>query len=364
MNIAVIPYQESHMKDYMFQIKNRNEVGVWGIIQNELVKRGYNIHTIDCYDKFSDIDYVLIMCDNHIKYRYYSKIIAHGLGKKIIYLAEEPEFVNPKHATGKLKELLNYYPCILTWNEDAIDNKGIFKYVIPQFFAKSGEVGLPFAERKLLTGIWLDMPFEGSVPEGKNQFSVRNSLYEERRRIVDYFENREDNLFEVYGRNWPKDRFKNYKGEPNDKSEVYTKYRFAICLENQGKVRGLITEKIGDCFNNGIVPIYGGNTEIDKVIPKDCYIDYFQFETYDEMVRFLESVDEDTWQGYIDAAERFRKSEAYDYFNPVHFVEYLLNAMDKYSTSFSFSRSVHQIKYALYLWIQKKYLKIYRGIEY
>ena len=37
---------------------------------------------------------------------------------------------------------------------------------------------------------------------------------------------------------------------------------------------GYITEKILDCLESGIVPIYAGAPNIDRIIPNDCFIDY------------------------------------------------------------------------------------------
>jgi len=76
------------------------------------------------------------------------------------------------------------------------------------------------------------------------------------------------------------------KGVCKTKGEAYSRYRFAFCLENS-RVNGYVTEKIFDCFQEGIVPIYGGAYNIEKYVPKDCFIDYYDYRNLDEIVDYI-----------------------------------------------------------------------------
>ena len=78
--------------------------------------------------------------------------------------------------------------------------------------------------------------------------------------------------FDLYGRNWEKRKFKNWRGRVEDKLEILKHYKFCICYENMRDVKGYITEKIFDSFAAGCVPVIGGDN-VTKFIPEGCFID-------------------------------------------------------------------------------------------
>lgn len=364
MKIAVIPFADFVMNDGLFLGKERDNLTVpWKVIQECLVKYGHEIHTIDMYQQMNQIDYILITCENHLFQRYYPKIIFSGKGNRIIYLAQEPEVVNHHHSIQGMKVLLKKFPCILTWNDDAIDEKKIFKIVPPVYYSMETDKGENYENRKLLVGIWGDMPFGDVEEKPKNTLDEYGGLTGERRRVVDFFEKQQDDVFDAYGFGWPEGKFINYKGSPVCKSDVYKEYRFAICLENQGNVKGCISEKIADCFNSGIVPIYGGATNISEYIPQNCFIDYFSFSSFEELVAYLQNVSKEDWQNYLEAVERFRASEQFQRLQPERIAEKILNVIDAYNKKRSFSLLWGQWHYAIYLQIQRIYLKYIRKIE-
>ena len=67
---------------------------------------------------------------------------------------------------------------------------------------------------------------------------------------------------------------------------------------------GYITEKIFDCFKARSVPIYWGASDIEKYIPKDCFIDFRDFASYEDLLNFLTSIDEKRYNFYIDNIEK------------------------------------------------------------
>lgn len=120
-----------------------------------------------------------------------------------------------------------------------------------------------------------------------------NDLYQYRREIVEDFTKRfspED--FHIYGR-WPASP--HYKGElysSNDlggfglecpinkggdlridgRYEALPLYQYNVCCENSIGT-GYITEKIFHAMAAGCIPVYKGGTQIDEMVPRDCYID-------------------------------------------------------------------------------------------
>lgn len=120
--------------------------------------------------------------------------------------------------------------------------------------------------------------------------------YELRRQIVATLTRRlTPEQFHVYGR-WPASPY--YKGEigpcyndlagfglaescpvtkgiPQVLDGKYTtlpKYHYNICVENS-RWPGYMTEKFFQAAMAGCIPVYMGPTEVDRLVPPDCYID-------------------------------------------------------------------------------------------
>ncbi|WP_033370107.1 glycosyltransferase family 10 domain-containing protein [Hymenobacter norwichensis] len=103
---------------------------------------------------------------------------------------------------------------------------------------------------------------------------------------------------------------------PNAKIDTFRNYRFAICYENSA-FAGYISEKIFDCFAAGCIPIYLGEPEIDRFIPKGCYIDRREFSTDAEMYRFIKSMSYQQYRQYIDAVLKFSQGVEHDKFGSI-----------------------------------------------
>ena len=99
------------------------------------------------------------------------------------------------------------------------------------------------------------------------------------------------------------------------------KYKFAICFENSRNLPGYITEKILDCFTSGIVPVYAGAPNVKHYIPEEAFIDYFRFESLDELDRFLNNITEKEYQKYLQAADAFLKSPGVEIFTGRKYAE-------------------------------------------
>lgn len=137
--------------------------------------------------------------------------------------------------------------------------------------------------------------------------------------------------FDLYGRGWGKlltrnalswayllnyrTIMKNYHGSVVSKYETYAQYDFSLCFENL-LMSGYITEKIFDCFYAGVIPIYKGATDIQNYIPKNCYIHSDDFQTADELAKFLNKMTKTDKQSYRDNARDFLSStQGQTYFN-------------------------------------------------
>lgn len=217
--------------------------------------------------------------------------------KNTICILIESDVVDRKCGKRILMKMKDAFPVIMTYQDDMVDNAKYFKYW-PAVNSNIRMMKSPVA--------WQDRGLAAIVCGNKRYHEVPGELYTERKRIIDYFEEHREYLFGVAGKGWR--GYRNWKGMINSKADIYHNYKFAICLENS-RANGYITEKIFDCFKYGIVPVYGGAYNINDYIPKECYIDYFQFKSLDEMVNYLQNMNEAEYNQYLSAIEIFLQSE-------------------------------------------------------
>ena len=249
------------------------------------------------------------------------------------------------------KSYTDKFDMVFTFLENIIDNNRIFK--INYSFNLESEVMLSFNEKtKFLCNI------------SSNKFSNhQNELYSKRIEAIEYFESLEENIFDLYGFGWDKSytfpiiynlikwfhkykltrgvvkligliplkinpilkTYKCYKGSVNDKYQYLRKYKFAICYENVSGVNGYITEKIFDCFKNGVVPIYLGPDNIEEIIPSKAFIHRKNFFSDNEVFNYINKIDKLKYEEFINTASRFLNSDAANSFDSNKTAEYVFN---------------------------------------
>ncbi len=231
--------------------------------------------------------------------------------KKNILLCTEPPMVNP---FNYMKLFHIFFIKVYTWNDELIDNKKYFKFRLPKVSIGMNTRAKQFKEKKFLT----------LINSNKSPFypfkllsSFGRELYSERIKAIEFFENNIPNKFSLYGRGWNKPKkynvkeqilgfkkYSTYKGEAADKIKLLSNFKYCICFENLTNVKGFITEKIFDCFKAKCVPIYWGASDIEKYIPKNCLIDFRDFGDYKKLLAYLVSIDESTYNNYIENIEK------------------------------------------------------------
>ena len=201
-------------------------------------------------------------CDHKCFYEGWKLLRAEGVLNRSICELKESNVVDRKCGKRVLKKIKNAFPFFLTYVDDIVDNKKFFKTWLNHdertFVYKERE---EFYKRGLAAIICTNVVYKEEDGE----------LYTTRKTIIEFFENHLEYKFGLYGRYW--DGYRNWRGIVKEKSDVYGKYKFAFCLENS-RVNGYITEKIFDCFQEGIVPIYGGAYNVKSYIPEECFIDF------------------------------------------------------------------------------------------
>lgn len=201
--------------------------------------------------------------------------------------------INSSEGYVKLKKI---FPYIMTWNEELVDGDRIFKRIIPYYIErKPGNI--PFCNRKLITNI-----------SGNKSSKNSKELYSERERAITFFEKNYSRQFDLYGTGWDVKEHPSYKGTPENKYEIYHKYKFALALENTKDVTGYVTEKIYDCLVAGTVPIYEGAKDIIKHVPQECFIDYSRFVSLQELADYLTGMTESEYYNFQRSIENFLDS--------------------------------------------------------
>ena len=93
----------------------------------------------------------------------------------------------------------------------------------------------------------------------------------------------------------------------DDKHDVLSKYKFAICFENMSSP-GYVTEKIIDCIAGGVIPIYLGAPDISFFVPDDLFIDLRGFKNYEDLFTYLNEMTAERAMEIVMKGQIFLKS--------------------------------------------------------
>lgn len=317
MNFAVIPWIEDLMQDILFDEGDRlkdpdHRYSPYLDMKKAFEKNKDQCHTVDYYDHLQDVDFFLFF---ELNLKWAEKIVRAGMEDKMVYCNAEPPAVYSRNCPGGYRKLAKLFPYIMTWNDDWVDEKLIFKRNIPYYFEDNRGI-YQRENKKLLTLI-----------SGNKCSQDVNELYSEREKVITFFEERYKEDFAFYGTGWSRAVHPSYGGYSEKKAETYSGYKFAVCFENSKNLKGYITEKILDCFASGIVPVYAGAPNISEYVPEECFIDYWKFENLQELADFLFDMDEEKYVKYLQAADRFLKSDAFKQFSGEKYAEYIYQAI-------------------------------------
>ena len=250
---------------------------------------------------------------------------------KSYLLIFESELIRPDNWDS---ERHRYFNKIFTWNDEIVDNKKYFKLNFSQEIPKHINKDLSKKE-KLCTLI---------AGNKKNNHTLE--LYSKRVEAIIWFEKNHLEEFEFYGIGWDKYSSSNkyinylldelnlsklfatnyisYKGKVDSKKEILSKYKFAICYENARDIPGYITEKIFDCFFSGCIPIYWGASNVTAHIPKECFIDKREFDSYEELYEYVNNINDEKYLEYLNNIEIFLNGDQVKKFSSEYFSEKII----------------------------------------
>lgn len=179
-----------------------------------------------------------------------------------------------------------------------------------------------------------------------------NDLYEERVRIIRWYEKHHPESFTLWGYGWKKPVprkgvlgklnrnfqslffkftnqpvFPSYKGAVVEKAMILGNSKFCFCYENSSSLDNYITEKIFDSMVWGCVPIYLGAPNIASYVPRDSFIDARNFSNYSDLHTFLASIDEKTFGSMQNKIRLFLESEQATIFSANAFAEKIVKTV-------------------------------------
>lgn len=306
-------YKELNQNNYIFE-NSQSPIGddllkPFIKIKEYANKIGLDASLINAVDETKIVAYVFIDMPN-IGCKYFKSAIMSG--KPLFLLALESKLIRPE---SYIKKNHAFFITVFTWDDSLISDDGYIKInysfelpVYPEFSQ---------AKKKLCTLI-----------AGNKYSSHPDELYSKRLEAIKWFEKNHPDDFDLYGTDWDRNvffgsrllgllnrlkvtrtlfakRVPSYKGRIERKRSVLQKYKFAICYENARDHSGYITEKIFDCFFSGCVPIYWGADNILNYIPKNCFIDKRDFESYEDLYVYISEMKDEKYEIYLANIKAF-----------------------------------------------------------
>jgi len=222
---------------------------------------------------------------------------------RVLYMYESV-VVDPLVYSRKLWEKFDH---ILTWNHQLVESCSRFHW-FPLVYHD-----LPFShgygvtdETAVDEAALLQRPRAISQICGDKYSLVPHELYSLRRQAAEWFAAHGTIPMYVYG--IPGMKSPNYVGPSADKNATLSQYRYSLCFENSYHPvwsQGWTTEKIFDCMAARTVPVYYGDSQIEKRVPPDCFIDYRQFDSLADLDRHLAELSDEDYLGYVRRAHAF-----------------------------------------------------------
>jgi hypothetical protein len=323
INVFIDPFSNVYLSNKLFSYDkafNRDDcLSVWRYLKKYCFEKNINLNTIDLRNTEDDNCEDVFVSLNHKK----NSALKNNRFKKIIVFQFEPLVVmldvykNINHLSKIYDEIFlsctssNYKCGYFNWPQ-------IHNNIIPYYWENTN--------RFFLTMINMN----------KKHCSRHKELYSQRIKAVKFFGRAND--IDLYGFGWDNRPFfpywfyknalqKVYKGSVESKYQTLSKYNFAICFENMIAL-GFVTEKIFDCFFAGTIPVYWGAPDIEKYVPKECFIDMRDFKDYRELRLFLKSLTKSEIELYRENARKYLDSEQYKPFTKEHFAEVFVDVVE------------------------------------
>ena len=337
INVYIDPFSNVFLNNGLFYDKAQDRddcLSAWRYLKDYCLERNINLNTIDFWNEEKATDEDVYVSLNHKKRIIITKIYSQLTNKIYVKIPKLDKFKN--------KILFQAEPPVVTPHAyKNIDR--LFKIYDEVFFScilnnsKCRYYNFPQTHDSILFNYWenSNRDFLVMINSNKKPCSRHNELYSERIKAMAFFSR--TNEIDLYGFGWNKLPFfpywfyksalrRAYKGSVESKYQTLSKYNFAICFENT-ILPGHVTEKIFDCFFVGTIPVYWGAPDIEKYVPKECFIDMRNFKDYGELRAFLKSLTKSEIESYKEKAQKYLSSEQYKPFTKKYFAEMFVAAI-------------------------------------
>lgn len=97
-----------------------------------------------------------------------------------------------------------------------------------------------------------------------------------------------------------------------------------MAFENHSSDHSLISERIWDALWADSVPVYIGNTRIDRHVPASCFVDARAYASPEALLDALAQADEGTWEAQRQAGRSFLLGPGIEPYLPDAFAEEFL----------------------------------------
>ncbi len=353
--VCFIPWEGAPKKNYIFDNKNNWE----HILKKMLAKDKIKICTDDILS-IEDAD-ACIFFDN-LYYKNLKQIWDlynnHKLHKTIYIDYEPPSGHCHNHSKKGLRKISNMFKYVITYNDDIIGNN-IKKGNVADYYCEELPYKKDFKKRKLIALlnnntsvdniIGILNYYNSSDYYNKHNFKMlKNAIYYKRKEAAEFFLKKCPQKFDLYGTLWGDEFSSVLKGyaKKEDKYNVLSKYKFIISFDSIINQKGYISEKIFDCFKSKTVPIYLGADNVTQYIPKECFIDFRDYSSYEELYDYINNMKEKTYEKYISAIEKYLKSQEYkNLFSSEAIAQIIYDALNEKNDNFSYEKAYKALKY-------------------
>ncbi len=318
--VYLVPYEGAPSGDKVikgsynrYTIDDRN---FWVKLKDGLAEKGIALHCSNLYR--TPLDASLILCHG---IRPHPRVFRHTMRfpkERKILAVWEPAVYEPQ---SYVPDYHKSFSKVLTWRDDLVDNKTYFKFNLSHCLRPILDEK-PFETKKLLTLVASNK--SSSHPE---------EAYTERRRAIEFYESRWSDDFVFYGPGWEYCGYHTWGGYIKDKIATLQNFRFCLAYENQLNQPGWVTEKMLDCLIARCVPVYLGAPNVEEYVPKECFINRYDFESDEELHAFLKSITKEQYEGYQRAIDAYIHSDAIQIFSEeriaAQFVDEIVAALEK-----------------------------------
>ena len=283
---------------------NRGGAAYCRRLKEEFEKRyDVKVRTWDDVD-YSRPDTFAVYFDYNWRHLLHDRVLKRVPFEKRVLILVEPSNVNP--SAYVVPFLRNRFAEVVTWDESLLATHPEYHRTVPGPFQEPPDypenrfADIPFADKKLLVAIAMNR--HHWAPWSSHR--LRRSAYR-------FFDRAAPGEFDLFGKGWEREGFVNcYRGFlDGPKVPTMAHYRFTLCYENNGVQRGYVTEKIADAICARCVPVYYGAPDIERRVPRECFIDARRFRSLEEMREFLVSMSESEHARYLHAMDEFCKSD-------------------------------------------------------